>query len=73
MNAEAGKDEVDREKGGIPPFGNFAIIRHQFCVNIGLFPQRTPKMDSDGFPEVQDRMRDGGRDRSEGKSIRDCK
>ena len=28
LNAEAGEDEVDREKDGIPPFRNLAIVGH---------------------------------------------
>lgn len=73
MNAETGEDEVYREKDCIPPLRDLAIVGHQFGVDVRLFPQRTPKVDSDRFPEVQYRMHDGGRDGSEGKPVRDRK
>jgi len=60
LNANTGEDEVYRKKGGIPPFRDLTIVRHQFGVDIWLFPQRTSKVDSDRFPEVQDRVHDGG-------------
>jgi hypothetical protein len=73
LNTETGEDEVDREKDGIPPLRDLAIVRHQFGVDIRLFPQRTSKVDSDRFPEVQYRVHDGGCNGSEGKSICDRK
>ena len=65
MNAEASEDEIDRENDCIPPLRDLTIIRHQFGVDVRLFPQRTPKVDSDRFPEVQHRMYDGGCNGSE--------
>ena len=73
LNTKTSKDEADRENDGIPPFRDLTIVGHQFGVNIRLFPQRAPEVDSDRFPEVQYRMHDGGRNGSEGKSVCDCK
>jgi len=73
VDAETGEDEVDREKDGIPPLRDLAVVGHQFGVNIGLLPQRASKVHSDRFPEVQYRVHDGGCNRGEGKSVCDRK
>ena len=52
LDTETGKHEVDREKDGIPPLRDLAVVRHQLGVDIRLLPQRTSKVHSDRFPEV---------------------
>ena len=73
LDTDTGEDEVNREKGGIPPLGDLAVVRHQFGVDIRLLPQRTSKVYSDRLPEVQYRVYDGGCNGGEGKSICDRK
>ena len=73
LNTETGKDEVDRENDGIPPLRDLAVVRHQLGVDVRLFPQRTSKVHSDRFPEVQHRVHNSGRNGGEGKSVRDRK
>ena len=73
LNTETGEDEVDRENDCIPTSRDLTIVRHQFSVDVRLFPQRTSKVDPDRFPEVQYRVHDGCCNGSEGKSICDRK
>ena len=63
--------EHGHKNAHIPPFGNFAVLGHETCVNVRLFVKRSACLDPDLFAEEQETVDDCRCDGCERKTI--CK